>query len=187
MEFKKLIEPLKLAYGTSIHVIYGIPQFANAFDTRLKLDYSIISAITKEFQQPPVISAKYAEYRHLDKILIASTDSPPIAVSRRVVNSSVVASYLIKFIKDIPLKQAEFEPLLEYDSIEESTRISWNLGEAMIHLDLNIRGKYMIVKLEVGIRERSIIQETRLIQLERIWKCVNELISNSTLEALEIN
>jgi len=187
MEFKKLIEPLKLAYGTSIHIIYGIPLFANAFDTRLNLDYDIISAITKKFQQTPVISAKYAEYRHLDKILIASSDSPPIAVSRRVVNSSVAASYLIKFIKDVPLKQAEFEPLQEYDSIEESTRISWNMGEAVIHLDLNIRGKYMIVKLEVGIRERSIIQETRMEALESIWKTLNELISNNNLEALEIN
>jgi hypothetical protein len=183
-ELESFIKDLNLSAGSLITIIPGYSVFEHSFDSRYIHNFNIINMISNKFKLEP-FNGNHMCYNYLDRCLVINHNKQLI-YTRHVKQTNIInKNWLIKFIMDTPIKQAEFEPLFDYHCTTKAKRVSWFFENLKTTLNLDITDLYMTFELEIEIFEKQIMQPSRIIGLNTLLTELNELFSKVELNSLQ--
>jgi hypothetical protein len=176
MNFTNIIKDFKLADGTLISITPGKTIFENTFDSRYQRQFHIIDIITEKYKIAPQCY-KHATYKYLNRCLTI-TNGMKLAYVRAMIAATMFPNLLVKFHNDVPIKQAEFEPLFDYHCTEKSQRVTWNFENMKTKLHLDITELYMTFVLDIEVFEKQLMLPQRQTDINSLLSGLIELFSN---------
>lgn len=183
INFTDIITGFKLSEGTSISIIPGyILINEHAFDSRYIRNFHIIDDITHKFKIQPQ-HYNCVIYKYLDRCLELKKECKNV-FTRNIISTILNSTYLVKFICDIPIKHAEFEPLFDYHCNVKMQRITWYFEDMKTYIHVDMYELYMTFEVEIEVFEKQVMLSSRVSNINTLLADVKELFSNVELNSL---